>query len=72
MHWAVPGDSLEELGVREPGLSVGGEVALELVVSKSIALELAGRDARAWLPSSLGADAIDTGMFATTRVVWRP
>ena len=70
--WMVPGYSLEELGLRDSGLLVGGEIAFELAVSDSLALELAARDALAWLPSSIGEDATDNGMFATTRVVWQP
>ena len=65
-------DSLRELGVEASGVSVGGEIAFEIALAQSFSLELTARDAYAWLPSNLGTDATDTGLFATTRLVWQP
>jgi hypothetical protein len=70
--WLFTDDPLEEIGVKGSGPAVGGELALEIPLVQKLALELTARDVRAWLPSGDGAKATDTGLFATTRLVWQP
>jgi hypothetical protein len=71
-QYVIVGDELEELGVAGSGFGLGGELALEIQVSSTLALELSGKAMRAWLASPAGSDATDTGEFATARLVWQP
>jgi hypothetical protein len=72
VQWLVTDDPLEEIGVKGGGPAAGAELALVFPLIRAFALELTARDVRAWLPSREGAKATDTGLFATTRLVWQP
>jgi hypothetical protein len=65
-------DPLVEVGVDGAGPAFGGELALEVPLVRKLTLEVTARDLRAWLPSREGSKATDTGLFATTRLVWQP
>jgi hypothetical protein len=70
--WLFTDEPLEEIGVQGSGPGIGGEVALEIPIAEAFALEVTARDVRAWLPAREGSKATDTGLFATTRLVWQP
>jgi hypothetical protein len=71
-QWLFTDDPLAEVGVKGSGPAVGGEVAFEVPIARSLALEVTARDVHAWLPAREGSKATDTGLFATTRLVWQP
>jgi hypothetical protein len=71
-HWLFTDEPLEEIGVRGSGPALGAELALEFPIGRAFALELTARDVRAWIPANDGSKATDTGLFATTRLVWQP
>jgi hypothetical protein len=71
-QWLFTDDPLAEIGVKGSGPAVGGEVALEVPIGGAFALEAAARDVHAWLPAREGSKATDSGLFATTRLVWQP
>jgi hypothetical protein len=71
-QWLFTDDPLAEIGVKGSGPAVGGEIALEVPIGRAFALEAAARDVHAWLPARGGSKATDTGLFATTRLVWQP
>jgi len=71
-QWLMVGDALEALGVAGSGISIGGDAALELVLSRGLALELSYREAHAIMSSSLGDSASDVERFTTLRAVWTP
>jgi hypothetical protein len=72
VQWVMVGDALEALGVASSGISIGGDAALELVLSPALALELGYREAHAIMSSSLGDGASDVERFTTLRAVWLP
>ena len=71
-QWLFTDDPLVEIGVSGSGPALGGELALQFPIARTLALEVASRGVRAWLPARDASKATDTGFFATTRLVWQP
>ncbi|HKU43703.1 MAG TPA: hypothetical protein VJR89_36340 [Polyangiales bacterium] len=72
LQYLMIGEALEELGLHGSGLSFGGELAFELRIAQTIALEVAARDAHASLPATVLESSSEVGQSATLRVVWEP
>jgi hypothetical protein len=72
LQYVLVGDELEEHGVESNGLAFGGDAALELALSASVAVELTFREAHALMRSALGTDSADVERFTTVRLVWQP
>jgi hypothetical protein len=69
----VVGEQLAERGVKSSGISIGGDIALEISLSEAFALELGFREAHALLSSTQdGGSTSDVERFITMRLVGRP
>jgi hypothetical protein len=71
LQWILVGDELEEEGIDESGVSVGGEALFEVALSRALAIGLTFRQAHALLSASSGS-ATDMERFITTRLRWTP